>query len=147
MRNDKSFSMESLQSVYKEEPSNQYLDIILLREINKIEHDYMDEKFQFERGYYIYDAWMGNSSMVASEEQAKEWFNTESKAKASLVKLTDYVESVIAEHKVKSMALWLSAAAYLYMIQQDYSSSEKLLNEAMQQNPRSKVASQIRMLK
>ncbi len=147
MRNDKSFSMESLQSVYKEEPFNKYLDIILLREINKIEHDYMDEKFQFERGYYIYDAWMGNSSMVASEEQAKEWFDTESKTKASLEKLTSYVEGVIAERNVKTISLWLSAAAYLHMIQQDYATCEKLLNEATQQNPTSKVASQIRMLK
>lgn len=147
MRNTDVYSLESLNQVYELEPSNKYIDVILLREINKIEQSYLEYKIQQQRGYYIFNSYHGNSENTITKDDIDNWLDIQNKSKINLLNLATYVESKANENKLQNKSLWLTSAAYLHLLKDDIGKGGDLLKQAEASKPTNKVAAQIRILK
>ena len=146
LRNQETYSMDLLRKVYELDPNNTYLDVILIRELNKIEHEYVDFRHQVERGYFIYDAWMGDYKMKVSQQDIENWISVENKANENLNRLQQFIVETADQKKVKNPALWYGSAAYLNLIQRKYEMAETQLNKANSLTPSSKLSAQLRII-
>lgn len=146
MRNQNVYSLSSLQNVYNLDPQNKYLDILLIRELNKIEREYLDFRLQVERGYFVYDAWMGDCSMKLSKQDMENWYSAQNKAKVELNKFEAYLQATANAKLVNHTALWYAAAAYINLLQDRFSEAENCLVKARSSSPDAKVSAQIRVI-
>jgi len=146
LRNQETYSLELLRKVYELDTSNSYLDVILIRELNKIEHEYVDFRHQVERGYFIYDTWMGDYKMKVSPQDIENWLSLQNKANVNLNLLQQFITETADKNNVKSPALWYGSAAYLNLIQRKYDAAETQLNKATSLASSPKLSAQLRII-
>ncbi len=101
-------ALEDMQSLYALEPSNDALELLLLRETLKMERVMLGKDFRRPR----YDA------------------ATRAKTAAYLLSMRDFVHQVAEQRKVKRPALWLMAEGYLTSLAGDYTVATSQLRRA-----------------
>jgi len=146
MRETEPYRMQSLQQIYQLEPDNPYLDVLLIREINKVEQDFLEYKYNAQRGYWLYNAYYGDARNKLNEDELKEWMDRINPARKHLQEMSAFMERTAGENKLRSKALWLGAAAYLHLLADENEACGNLLQRAAESNPTPKVATQLRIL-
>lgn len=119
--NPDSKTTEELENIYQLDPQSEYLTLLLTREVNKIESQLMGYDFNFKYPIEI------KSDEYASNEEALRY----------LPKLKEYVSAKIQEGKVKDLGVWKLVEGYLYFLEGNFSTAQKLLsglNGAMKTN-------------
>lgn len=146
MRDVETYSQKWIQKVVDLEPSNKYLEVLLLRELNKLENEYLNSRYQIERGYSIYDAYFGGVQQKTSSYELEEWNLVNDKAKQNLQNFSSYILKLASDPKVPNKALWYMASAYLDFIQGRNEDCIKSINLAKSHNPHAKTFAQIRVI-
>ena len=123
------YGLPVMQAAYEADPSVDGLDVLMTREINKVEERYQHAVLEQRRnlsastGYYVYyyDA-TGNNT----DDKRKEVKN---KYEKYLGLLNAFAQKAAADNK-RSRSFWLLSSAYLYFIQEDVPAYKKQLAAA-----------------
>ena len=100
--------IEEMQSIYAIDPQSEKLDILLAREINKLEYDFFGWEYDFEMP-------LKTSYNGQSKEEALDY----------LKELRSFVASLNREKKVKNQELWSIAEGYLAFMENDFNSASQ----------------------
>jgi hypothetical protein len=146
MRDAETYSQTWIEKVYDLEPDNKYLDILVTRELNKLEKEYLEMRYQMDRGYLIYDAYFGGVNMKVSNYERDEWNVVQKKAETNLGKFASMFDRLAKDNRSKRKSIWYLASAYLDFIQGNFSSCDQKLKQARVGSPTDKVSDQIRVV-
>ena len=105
---------QGIRNVYRLSPQSPMMDVLLGREINKLEDSYLYNRLSTER--------FGNSEYGYSNATAAE--------KSHVTALQQLLDSLAAGGKVKEPALWQLSSAYLSYMVKDYPGAHKRLSAA-----------------
>lgn len=106
-------AIEEMQRIYDLDPENTHLEILLLREIKKLEKDLL--------GYEFNDR----------KESNKRYFGVPRPGVGQyLLRLQKFVQKLAAEKQVARPALWAVADGYLEVLSGDYYEAERSLKRA-----------------
>lgn len=130
MRNSNTYSWNELKQVYHLEPTHPLLTTILLRELHKIESEYLDYRTLIERGYAIYDGYYGDPDYQNGSYQWEEWKTRKSNADQHLNQMADEIAQIATEGNTQNPALWHVMSAYLFWMQNNFTSSHGHLESA-----------------
>jgi hypothetical protein len=136
----------ALQAVYALEPSHPFLEPILIRELNKIEEDYLHMRLEMERGFGIYNSYYAEPGVPLDREMTEEWIIRHTGTGAQLQAMANYLQARAAEGKMRQPALWLGAAAYLHQMRGDYVLADVLLREARAMPGSNETRAQLQIL-
>lgn len=106
---------EEMENIYQLDPQSDYLTLLLVREINKLECNLMDYDFKFEfpipveYKYQIHD----DGSQMSSEY---------------LYSFKKFVSKKVVEQKVKDLRVWKLAEGYLSYLTGDFNTAESAMS-------------------
>lgn len=128
-------SLSLMKEAYQLDPLVKGLDVVMVREINKLEMNVLDpvlrNKSGFKNYYYTYSNYYYDYHPAETEESRK---LREENAKG-LKELISFGAKLSQENKTSNTAFWPLSVAYLYFIQQDWKNCEDWLIQAEQMNP------------
>lgn len=111
---------DALKEIYKLNPANEALEVLAVREINKLEEKYLTPALQTQAGgksmFFSWDGAGTDSAMLASQKEA--------------VALQSFLHEAANSKEVKSNGLFETGAAYVTYMLKDYSNAKKLLAAA-----------------
>jgi hypothetical protein len=115
--------IEEIESIYAINPKSEKLDILLAREINKLEYDFFGWDYDFEM-------------------PLKTDYNGQSKEKALtyLQELKKLVYRYNREGKVSNTDLWLIAQGYLAFMESDFGTASRIFKNIAAQNQGKSIA-------
>ncbi|MEY4903816.1 MAG: hypothetical protein RLZZ292_1631 [Bacteroidota bacterium] len=123
-------SVEEMIEIYKIDPKNDYLEVLLLREVKKLEHDLL--------GYSFND----------KKEHNRRLFNLPSKESADYaIRVNDFVRYAARQGRVANVALWQVADGYLELIRGDGYAALATLEVAEANTKSEPLLQQIEILK
>lgn len=109
---DKSRAVEEMEKIYEFEPQNENLDLLMVKEITKIEKDLLGLGFNDNR------------------KRNERYFKIPRKdAGKYLTRLRTFVEKCVKEKKVADLDLWRIAEGYLIFLAGDYYEANKTFTE------------------
>lgn len=121
-----------LKEIYSLDPSSAELEILSIREINKLEEKYFTPSLDKEKGgKKIYYSWVNDGSDSIYNESKKE-----------TVELSDFLHRVSVNNNVKNPGLFEVGAAYTAFMVKDYTAAKKYLLLADKLNLSLKVRDQ-----
>jgi hypothetical protein len=124
--------VSSMKEIYKLDAGADVLEVLAVREINKLEEKYLTPLLQKEKtGKALYFSWNDNgtdSAVNANSNNAKELMN--------------FLHDVSIEGKVKNVGLFETGAAYTAYMLKDYATAKKYLASALKMNLTQKVKDQ-----
>ena len=122
----------TMQKIYELNPSADVLQVLAIREINKLEESYLTPQLDRESGgktfFYNWSEGGTDSALNANKAEAK--------------KLETFLHKVASEQKAPNPALFEIGAAYTALMQKDYTGSRALLDKAKAMNLSSKLDDQ-----
>ncbi|MDE3212108.1 MAG: hypothetical protein KGM98_02655, partial [Bacteroidota bacterium] len=122
----------ALRQIYRMDPSSEMLPILGVREINKIEENYLSPILSHqEGGSTLYFYW--------PDEEAR---NSHEKWLAEARSLTGFYDSIAQNPEIQNRALFEAGAAYLSYITHDYDKGKILLARVGQYHPTGKIRDQ-----
>lgn len=121
---DESRAVEEMQKIYELDANNENLPLLLLREMQKLERDYLGLEFNIKK--------KANKRYYKIPRKASPYY---------LIQLQEFVDQVTDEDQIKEKELWLVADAYLELLAGDLYASNKsftkikplIKNEALQE--------------
>ncbi|WP_118950734.1 hypothetical protein [Taibaiella helva] len=131
-----------MEEAYQLDPKVNGLDVVMTREINKLELFLLDPKLRrqsgFQNYYYTYTNYYYNTPAYESERSARqsEVFKGYERQLQQLIRFGTRLHT---EKKVANAAFWPLSVAYLYFIQQDWKSCEDWIAKATQLNPEGRL--------
>lgn len=128
--NDEVGTMKEILSL---DPGNDILEVLAVREINKLEEKYLSPYLQKESGQKSY------GFMWATE---KETDSIIAVAQSSLPPLVEFLHKAAQNSSVNNKALFETGAAYSSWMMRDYKNAKKYLANAEKMNPTQKVKDQ-----
>ena len=112
-------ALEEMEAIYKIQPDSRALDLLLAREINKLEHDLFGWDFDFE--FPIKQKYNGQDK---------------TRALAYLDQLAEFVANRSKDSKIASPEFWQLASGYLAYMAGDFNRASQIFSEASRKNPR-----------
>lgn len=125
------FRPDVLDKIYSLDPSSPLLSLLITREINKIEEQYLSP--QLNKNAMLY---------TTHADESKD----RSKEKQQILKTLSIVEKMASDKNNANGAFYQTASAYLYFITNNYSKAKSLLKEAKKGTVSSKLNDQIQMI-
>lgn len=127
---------ETLAQIFKLDPGSEVLEVLIAREINKLEEDFLTPLLNKEKGgANFYFTW--------EPENQEEILNTETKHAKRL--LSDLIK--MAESKKNNSGLFYTSAAYTAFMVKDYKAANENLEKAKSQRLSGKVSDQWNLTK
>gem|GEM_PF-443580 len=127
-----------IKKAYALDPDVPGLDVVMTREINKLESRYFDPVLRRKSGFnnapYFYDSKRYDADAYRSEERANEL----QRQQQLLNNLLAFADKAAAEQKSKYKAFWSLSAAYLCFIKGEWKNCESRLAAAEKSNPTDK---------
>jgi hypothetical protein len=119
--------LPQLQAAYSQDPQVRGLDVLMLREINKLEDRYQQAELLKQRG-------LRSSDWTSQYEGEYDYLQKESiaiagKTKPYVARLNDFARKVVAEDKTRHNAFWQLSSAYLAFISGDMPATRNRLDE------------------
>lgn len=112
----------ALRQVYAFDPASPALNILLGREINKVEDSYFSPRF--------------DSAMAFGQFSVRDYPTVENSQQVAGVKaLQTVVDSLVQLGKLKDLDLWRVSSAYLSYIRRDYPTAARRLGEVKTKDP------------
>lgn len=128
-----SSEFKSMKEVYEMDPGNEMLEVLAVREVNKLEENYLSPYLAKEKGNKDYGImWMDNY-------QADSIMNEVSKI---LKPVSQFFNTVAQNNKTANKGLFETAAAYIAWMMKDYTTAKKYLSAAEKMNLTQKVKDQ-----
>lgn len=128
-----------MKEAYALDPKVKGLDVVMTREINKLEMNVLSPALNRDRGfknyYYTYSNYYYNYNPEETAESRKERQQKE----RDLANLISFGGQIYSEGKTDNPAFWPLSVAYLYFIQQDWKNCEAWIAKAEKMNPQGKV--------
>lgn len=122
----------SMKEVYRLDPDNDVLEVLAVREINKMEEKYLSPLLQKEKGgKALFFSWNEAVSDSAISEEGK-----------SAKELMLFLNEVAEKGRVKNTGLFETGAAYTAYMQKDFSTAKKYLAAAKKMPLTQKVKDQ-----
>jgi hypothetical protein len=140
------YHIQSLQKVVELDPNNELVEILLLREVNKIESEYANYLYKVEGGLWLYDTYYHYWGDSLSKETIADWISRKDNARKNLNATADYFLGVAYQSNKVNKALWYSSAAYLYLLNAQYGLCKEVLQKAAECNPTAKIKNQLRII-
>ncbi|RYY71141.1 MAG: hypothetical protein EOO13_04145 [Chitinophagaceae bacterium] len=110
----------TMQQIYQLNPSADVLQVLAIREINKLEELYLTPQLNKENGgktfFYSWSEGNSDSALQANKLEAK--------------RLQDFLHRVATEGKAPNPGLFETGAAYTALMQKDYAAARELLEKA-----------------
>lgn len=131
--------LKLMKEAYLMDPQVKGLDVVMTREINKMEMNLLDPKLRsqsgFKNDYYPYGNYYYAYRGAENEESRKlrEQHNRE------LKELIAFGSKLSAEGKALDPASWPLSVAYLYFIQEDWKGCEEWIAKAAKMNPEGRL--------
>lgn len=132
-----SHQLEQLEKMYKLDPRVPTLDVLLIREISKLESSFMSPKFALANPQ---DSIRLTTYGIVESESLK----SEGKYADSLY---TFCNKVATDNKVKEPALWSVSAAYLKFMKRDLAGAKASLKQAGGMKMSDKVRDQLEVLR
>lgn len=105
--------VEEMKKIYALDPTNENLEFLLVREIKKLEKDYLGHEFNDKRA------------------RNKQYYNIPRPIAAKrVIALQTFVRDVVKEDKIRRPDFWKIAEGYLELLSGDYYFAKKTFNEA-----------------
>ncbi|PZF72861.1 hypothetical protein [Taibaiella soli] len=118
-----------MKSAYAEDPQVRGLDVIMTREINKMEQRYQMDRLLRERN--LRDSyWWTTDFYYYEDTHAKDFQEKRQRARLYLDQLSDFSQQLAKDKKVKSRAFWYLSSAYICFMKDDVKGCEKNLTSA-----------------
>lgn len=115
-----SWETATMQRIYQIDPSAEVLQVLAIREINKLEELYLTPQLNKENGgktfFYNWSEGGTDSALNANKTEAK--------------KLQDFLHKVASDNKASNPGLFETGAAYTALMQKDYAGARSLLDKA-----------------
>lgn len=129
------YGLPTMQSAYEADPQVDGLDVLMTREINKIEERYQEPALSKQRNVSG-ASWYYNS--YSSPTDMSKWQETKTKYEKYTALLNSFAQKVAAEGKQGHKAFWYLSSAYLYFIQQNIPDYKRQLELAAKEkmNPK-----------
>lgn len=125
-----------MNRAYQLDPEVRGLDVVMTREINKLEMNLLDPLLRSKTGFknhlytnYYYDYRGADGTATARQEQYRQ----------NLQSLIAFGSKLTAEAKAGNTAFWPLSVAYLYFIKQDWKRCEEWLVQAARLQPQGKL--------
>jgi hypothetical protein len=131
------YRLEELQQVYALDPASPLLPVIVNREVNKLELNYLTPLLDRQKGgkaYYNYGAYDDYEREPIDEAQ-----------KQHLVRTRDYL-ATIARKKNSWQTVYGASAAYLSYINKDYTQASEWIDYTRKLSPAQSVKDQLHMI-
>ncbi len=123
--------VEEMESVYKLEPQSDYLTLLLVREINKLETNLMNYDFKFE---FPIPMEYKNDITDDGSQMSSEY----------LYRFKKYVSGKVADKKVKDLRVWQLAEGYLMYLTGDFQAAAQIMESLESTETNAKTKRQIR---
>ena len=110
--------LPALKEIYRLSPENKALEVLAVREINKLEETYYTPLLNMEKGgskFYL-DYGVPDDVSAQKKQQVKE--------------LADFMHITAQKKNVSNQGLFETGAAYLYLMLRDYETSKNYLSNA-----------------
>lgn len=128
-----------MKEAYQFDPQVKGLDVVMTREINKMEMNLLDpllrSKSGFKNSYYTYTNYYYDYRPSENEESRK----LREQTSRDLRELIGFGTKLYNENKTATPAFWPLSVAYLYFIQQDWKNCEDWIAKAAKMNPQDKL--------
>ena len=122
-------AVEEMQKIYQLDPNNDNLELLLVKEIRKLEKDFLGLEFNDHA------------------RQNKRDFNIPRKNAAEyLLRLHEFVKKVLSEEEIKDKAIWKIANGYLYLLEGDYYESNNYFTKIENQIQNDSLKEQLQVL-
>lgn len=119
-----SWETATMQKIYELNPAADVLQVLAIREINKLEELYLTPQLSKENGgktfFYTWNEGGTDSALQVNKAAAK--------------KLETFLHKVATENKAPNQGLFETGAAYTAMMQKDYKGARTLLDKAKTMN-------------
>jgi hypothetical protein len=135
-----------MNQAYALQPDIKGLDVVMTREINKLEDRYLSPALNRNRGFNNYNPYT-HTSYEYSASRLEEIKKADVQNKKTMQDLIAFGTKVYNDRKTSDPAFWPLAVAYLYFIQQDWQSSEAWIAKAEELNPNDKIKEMLHMEK
>lgn len=125
----------TIKNIYDIDPSSKALEVLIVREINKLEETYYTPLLQNKKGGAAYYFHYGQQGVVdpVKRDAAKE--------------LAEFLDMAAQKKQVANPGLCEVGAAYLYLMIQEYKNSKKCIDAAEKIKLTSKVKDQLALTK
>lgn len=124
--------LPAIKEIYQLNANNEILEVLTVREINKLEEKYFTPMLQKEKGgnsfYYTWDNGKEDSLLINAKQECSA--------------LLSFLHEAAVNKKVKNAGLYETAAAYLAYIIKDYAAAKKALATAEKMTLTTKVKDQ-----
>ncbi|MGG9971210.1 hypothetical protein ACQ33O_05380 [Ferruginibacter sp. SUN002] len=125
--------LKTIQTIYTLNPASTALEVLVVREINKLEDKYFTPNIQLEKGgktfYYYY-----------TSDETK--INVDKKGTEAIL-LSKFLHEAAQNPKVKNRGLFEAAAAHAAYITKEYANAKEYLSAAQKLNCTEKVKDQL----
>ena len=132
-------ALSQIKEIVTLDPSSELVDLLLIREINKMEDWYFTEY------YSTYGSGIGQHCWECEAFKFIEEKNFQSD-KLYLKSVLAYAESIVAKEPKLNRPIWFTSMSYMSFMLDDQVKTEKYSNLAKGNNPSKKVAAQIYMI-
>ncbi len=131
--------LQLMKEAYQLDPKVKGLDVVMTREINKLEMNLLDPKLRsksgFKNDYYPYASYYYAYRYAENEESQK----LREHSNNHLKELIAFGSKLSGENKALNAAFWPLSVAYLYYIQEDWKNCEEWIAKAAGMNPEGKL--------
>ncbi len=125
--------LAAMKDIYSLDPANEMLEVLAVREINKLEEKYLTPELKKQPGsvsfYYYYESSSADSISRAANNETKQ--------------LSSFFHTAAAGGKTFNSGLFETAAAYTSYMIKDFSAARKYINEAEKMKLTNKVKDQL----
>lgn len=124
--------ISTIQKIYQLDPLNKALEVLVVREINKLEENYLTPMLHNQKGgttFYLNYGWYENQANQTKKQQVNE--------------LAVFLDSAAKSNNVSNQGLFETGAAYLYLMANDYQSATRCVEATNKMKLTQKVKDQL----
>lgn len=127
------YALATMKQVYALDPSSPLLQILAIREINKIEEQYLTPMLAKEKGgKAFYYSWVEEDSAKATQPQ--------------IAQTIQFFETLSKDKALNNAALYATGAAYLSFINKDYNKAKSFIAQAKSLSLTDKLNDQLQLI-
>jgi hypothetical protein len=133
--------VNDIKKIYALNPAAEELEILVTREINKLEERYLTLSLEKEKGgIHFYYSWSDyDNSQLAGPEYKN--------ASVQVKELTTLLLEMAGNKQVTNPAFMQTSAAYCAFMMRDYAKANEYINAAEKMNPSSRIKDQLMLTK
>ncbi len=127
------YRLETIQKIYALNPSSPLLDILAVREINKLEEQYLTPQLNREKGgKAYYSLWESDADTALNNDQ--------------VIKTASFFEKLAEDTHISNRGLYYAGSAYTSFINKDYEKAKQLITAAKKSSLTDKINDQLQLI-